>query len=147
MTIQPPPLLQRLPPTWTSNHWSPVGDGRWKPLDEVDAYRGSKEEAFTIDGVQGEGVAALTNDGGGAVSFTCGDYFVVTSLFAYRDTNRDVRTNLIHLAASMTPWVCQGEPIPGMPGNKPVTLEEITENPTAFPTTASPADGASTGAS
>ena len=111
----------------------------WRPLDKVGAYRGSKEEPFTVEGVEGEGIATVTDNGGGAVSFTCGEYYVVTSVHVGHDTVGDVRTNLINLAASMTPWVCQGEPIPGLPGNTPTTLTDLVTTSNS-PTPTPPAD-------
>lgn len=120
----------------------------WEPLDKVHAYRGSKEEPFTVVGVEGEGIITLTNNGGGAASFTCGDHYVVTSVFVGHDIVGDVRTNLINLATSMTPWVCQGQPIPGFPGNTSTTLTDLTTTPnsptptdSAATTTSSPSPG------
>ncbi len=117
----------------------------WKPLDEVGAYRGSKEEPFRVEGVEGEGIITLTDNGGGAASFTCGDHYVVTSIAVGHDIVGDVRTNLINLATSMTPWVCQDQPIPGLPGNTPTTLTDLTTTPNS-PTPTPPQDPATTSA-
>lgn len=106
-----------------------IPDPHWRPIDEVGAYRGSQEEPFSVEGVEGEGIITLTDNGGGAASFTCGDYYVVTSVFVGHDIVGDVRTNLINLATSMTPWVCQDQPIPGLPGNTPTTLTDLTTTP------------------
>lgn len=117
----------------------------WKPLDEVGAYRGSKEEPFRVEGVEGEGIITLTDNGGGAASFTCGDHYVVTSIAVGHDIVGDVRTNLINLATSMTPWVCQDQPIPGLPGNTPTTLTDLTTTPNS-PTPTPPQDPATNSA-
>ncbi|BDA64493.1 hypothetical protein MANAM107_13270 [Actinomyces capricornis] len=122
-----------------------VPDPSWIPLDEVGAYRGSKEEPFSVEGVEGEGIITLTDNGGGAASFTCGDYYVVTSVFGNSNTVGDVRTNLINLATSMTPWVCQDQPIPGLPGNTPTTLTDLTTTPNS-PTPTPPQDPATNSA-
>ena len=71
-------------------------------------------ERFTVDGVP-EAVGEIHIDGSvGLAIITCGDAFVNVSFDPYSIPDGDLKGNLINIAISMTPWVCNGEVIPGL---------------------------------
>ena len=71
-------------------------------------------ERFTVDGVP-EAVGEIHIDGSvGLAIITCGDAFGNVSFDPYSIPDGDLKGNLINIAISMTPWVCNGEVIPGL---------------------------------
>ncbi|WP_127842909.1 hypothetical protein [Actinomyces wuliandei] len=89
------------------------------PVNQASAWQSGQEgEPFGVAGVDGEGEVALddydgTTGPGGSAVFVCGDRYVVASVQPGHGMRGDRRANLVNLATSMTPWVCQGEPVPG----------------------------------
>jgi hypothetical protein len=64
-----------------------------------------------------EAVGEIHIDGSvGLAIITCGDAFVnvSVSLNPHNTPDGNLKGNLINIAISMTPWVCNGEVIPGL---------------------------------
>jgi len=77
-------------------------------------YGDESNESFTVEGVpDASGEVHIDKDSGMAI-IICGDAFIDISLNPRADLNGNLKGNLINLATSMTPWVCNGEPIPGL---------------------------------
>ena len=80
------------------------------------AYRASQpNDTFPVVGVVGaKGEVFLGDDGGGSSIITCGNSFILVSFYPWQELGGDLDVNLRNLALSMVPWVCQGEPVPGL---------------------------------
>ena len=85
----------------------PWGDSRY--------YEGETVEHFHNDSGAGE-IRYSEEQGGGAAMLTCsgGQYYVMVSVYPRSSMKGDLKNNLINLAQSMTPWVCDGQNIPGL---------------------------------
>lgn len=103
-----------------------------------DGYRASYAGRFSVVGDDGFGELKLADDGGTAL-YNCGDryHYVMVSVLPRSGMRGDLRTNLISLASSMIPWVCQKESIPGLG----IPMDTAPPNPTGAPTP--PSDGLS----
>ena len=101
-----------------------------------DGYRASYAGRFSVVGDDGFGELKLADDGGTAL-YNCGDryHYVMVSVLPRSGMRGDLRTNLIGLASSMIPWVCQEEQIPGLG----IPMDTAPPNPTGAPTP--PSDG------
>lgn len=80
------------------------------------SYLYGGNERFTVDGVP-DAVGEIHIDGSvGLAIITCGDAFVnvSVSLNPHNTPDGNLKGNLINIATSMTPWVCNGEVIPGL---------------------------------
>ena len=101
-------------------------------------------ERFTVDGVADAVGEIHIDDSIGLAIITCGDAFVNVSFDPYSIPDGDLKGNLINIAISMTPWVCNGEVIPGLgvplsPARPDTaTTAPAAETPTPQPT---PEDG------
>ncbi len=84
--------------------------------DNWRAYDGSlSKDVFPVPGVEGaKGEVLLEKAGGGSSIVTCGDSFILITFFPVPQLNGDLNVNLRNLALSMVPWVCKGEPVPGL---------------------------------
>ena len=80
------------------------------------AYRASQPSStFPVAGVVGaKGEVFLGDDGGGSSIITCGNSFILVSFYPWQELGDNLDVNLRNLALSMVPWVCQGEPVPGL---------------------------------
>ncbi len=81
------------------------------------AYRGPGSERFNVQGAEGASgdVRVMENDRGVSSLITCGDAFVMVTLYAdVAPMNGDIKKNAKNLALSMVPWTCNGEVIPGL---------------------------------
>ncbi len=80
------------------------------------AYRASQpSNTFPVAGVVGaKGEVILGDDGGGSSIITCGNSFILVSFYPWQELGDNLDVNLRNLALSMVPWVCQGEPVPGL---------------------------------
>ena len=80
------------------------------------AYRASQPSStFPVAGVVGaKGEVILGDDGGGSSIITCGNSFILVSFYPWQELGDNLDVNLRNLALSMVPWVCQGEPVPGL---------------------------------
>jgi len=80
------------------------------------AYQASQpSDTFPVAGVAGaKGEVFLGDDGGGSSIITCGNSFILVSFYPWQELGGDLDVNLRNLALSMVPWVCQGEPVPGL---------------------------------
>lgn len=103
-------------------------------------------EPFVVDGVpDAVGELHISKDSGLAI-ITCGDAFVNVSLNPRNIPDGDLKGNLINIATSMTPWVCNGEVIPRLgvplsparPDTTTTAPAPAVETPTPQPT---PEDG------
>lgn len=76
---------------------------------------GRSSEAFDVPGVEGAtGEFRIPDEEGGpSALITCGDSFVLLAFSNQTPLNGDVKAGIINLAVSMTPWACNGRPIPG----------------------------------
>ncbi|VEG27897.1 Uncharacterised protein [Actinomyces howellii] len=111
-----------VPPSQSSGRSDMALTTRWGRLDEginpwADAYDAPIEDTFTVEGIGGTGTVYTSTEGGGAASFTCEDnyHYVTVSVYPGTGMRGDLKANLINLATSMTPWVCQGHTAPGLP--------------------------------
>lgn len=84
--------------------------------DLSNAYRVSRpSNTFPVSGVEGaKGEVILGDDGGGSSIITCGNSFILVSFYPWQELGDNLEVNLRNLALSMVPWVCQGEPVPGL---------------------------------
>lgn len=101
------------------------GSGPW---DKGNVASGSYESDFSFEGVEGEGEAVIDEDRGdgeevryGSTVFTCGDRYLVLSVYSIAAVRGDVKGNLVNLTHSTLPWLCGDEPVPG----RGQTMEEI----------------------
>lgn len=80
------------------------------------AYQVSQpSDTFPVAGVVGaKGEVFLGDDGGGSSIITCGNSFILVSFYPWQELGGNLDVNLRNLALSMVPWVCQGEPVPGL---------------------------------
>lgn len=108
------------------------------------SYLYGGNERFTVDGVP-DAVGEIHIDGSvGLAIIMCGDAFVNVSFDPYLIPDGDLKGNLINIAISMTPWVCNGEVIPGLgvplspARSDTATTAPAAETPTPQPT---PEDG------
>lgn len=80
--------------------------------------------SFSLTGVDGKGRAMLdtgANARYGSTAFTCGDHYLRLSVLDVSAMSGDMRQNLLNLTAASVPWLCRGQPIPGLGS----TMEEI----------------------
>ena len=98
-------------------------------------YGDESNEPFTVEGVpDASGEVHIDKDSGIAI-IICGDAFIDVSLDPYTARNGDLKGNVINLATSMTPWVCNGEVIPGLDiPLSPAKPRPETTTPTPQPT-------------
>lgn len=114
------------------------------------SYLYGGNERFTVDGVP-DAVGEIHIDGSvGLAIIMCGDAFVnvSVSLNPHNTPDGNLKGNLINIATSMTPWVCNGEVIPGLgvplsparpdTATTATTTAPAAETPTPQPT---PEDG------
>ena len=96
-------------------------------------YGDGSNESFTVEGVpDANGEVHIDKDSGLAI-IVCGDAYINVFLDPYGALNGDLRGNLINLATSMTPWACNGEPIPDL--DVPLSPAKPSPEPTTDPTT------------
>ena len=104
------------------------------------SYLYGGNERFAVDGVP-EAVGEIhIDDSIGLAIITCGDAFVnvSVSLNPHNTPDGDLKGNLINIAISMTPWVCNGEVIPGLGVPlSPARPDTATTAPATAPATAS----------
>ena len=100
-----------------------------------DLYGDESNEPFTVEGVpDASGEVHIDKDSGIAI-IICGDAFIDVSLNPRAALSGDLKGNLINLATSMTPWVCNGEVIPGLDiPLSPAKPRPETTTPTPQPT-------------
>ncbi|WP_126412110.1 hypothetical protein [Actinomyces slackii] len=108
-------------------------DFDWDKWDLSGMYHADEyEESFPVPDVPGAtGEVRTSKEGGGAAVIACGDAFIATSISPKGKMRGDLKGNLVNLALSITPWACNGEPIPGL--NTP--LAPATTDPTETPGT------------
>ena len=114
--------------------------GGYDPWDGPRAVTGGERSRFSFDGVEGEGEALIGVDPerrSGTTVYTCGNNFLLLTVMGSYEIRGSVRENLVNLTESVLPWLCQGEPVPGL-GR---TLEEMTP-PWAVPTASAEPSGA-----
>ncbi|CAM2762525.1 hypothetical protein ACSL103130_01705 [Actinomyces slackii] len=101
------------------------------PIDTTNAYQAPNRENFSVPGVEGEGTVDTAKEGGGVAVFQCDGHYVLVSIYPRQEVQGDLKSNMVNLATSMTPWVCGGETIPG----RQETLEELERpKPQSTPT-------------
>ena len=96
---------------------------------------GRRSEAFDVPGVEGAtGEFRIPDEEGGpSALITCGDSFVLLAFSNQTPLNGDVKAGIINLAVSMTPWACNGRPIPGRDVPLAPALPESTPTPAQTP--------------
>lgn len=96
-------------------------------------YGDGSNEPFTVEGVpDANGEVHIDKDSGLAI-IVCGDAYINVFLNPRASLNGDLRGNLINLATSMTPWACNGEPIPDL--DVPLSPAKPRPEPTTDTTT------------
>lgn len=99
------------------------------------AYRASQpSDTFPVVGVVGaKGEVFLGDDGGGSSIITCGSSFILVSFYPWQELGENLDVNLRNLALSMVPWVCQGEPVPGLGAELTPAFSDGTATASASP--------------
>ena len=104
-----------------------------QPWKFVRIPQGRFSETFDVPGVEGAtGTVSEPGPGTGAL-ITCGDSFILVSLSGRAHINGDVKANATNLAISLTPWACNGQPIPGLGVPLGSAPPENTPTPTQTP--------------
>lgn len=111
------------------------------PWDNGDTAGGDTVTTFSFPGVQGSGTAKV--DTGktrqeplyATTIFVCDDRYLMLAIHDMRVVAGDTRQNLINLTQSALPWLCQGEPIPGLDGRTMDDYRPAEATTTPTPTT------------
>ena len=111
------------------------------PWDNRDTAGGDTVTTFSFPGVQGSGTAKV--DTGktrqeplyATTIFVCDDRYLMLAIHDMRVVAGDTRQNLINLTQSALPWLCQGEPIPGLDGRTMDDYRPAEATTTPTPTT------------
>lgn len=111
------------------------------PWDNRDTAGGDTVTTFSFPGVQGSGTAKV--DTGktrqeplyATTVFVCDDRYLMLAIHDMRVVAGDTRQNLINLTQSALPWLCQGEPIPGLDGRTMDDYRPAEATTTPTPTT------------
>lgn len=111
------------------------------PWDNGDTAGGDTVTTFSFPGVQGSGTAKV--DTGktrqeplyATTVFVCDDRYLMLAIGDMRVVAGDTRQNLINLTQSALPWLCQGEPIPGLDGRTMDDYRPAEATTTPTPTT------------
>ncbi|VEG28932.1 Uncharacterised protein [Actinomyces howellii] len=107
-----------------------IGNG-YDPWDNPGTSEGAVRSTFVFESVEnGHGEAHFDRSGtSGTTVFTCGNHFFLAAVYNDGLVRGAVRPNLVNLTESVLPWLCGGEPMPGL-GR---TMEEMTP-PWSVPT-------------
>ena len=104
-----------------------------QPWEFVQIPQGPFSETFDVPGVEGATGAVSEPGPGTGTLITCGDSFILVSLSGRAHINGDVKANATNLAISLTPWACNGQPIPGLGVPLGSAPPENTPTPTQTP--------------
>ncbi len=107
-----------------------IGNG-YDPWDNPRTSEGAVRSTFVFEDVEnGHGDSRMSRSGdSGTTVFTCGNHYFLAAVYNDGLVRGAVRPNLVNLTESVLPWLCGGEPMPGL-GR---TMEEMTP-PWSVPT-------------
>ena len=97
------------------------GEGPW---DVPFVAHGPTTSEFSFSGVNGVGEAQIYNGtprGHGTTAFTCDDHYLVMMVSDAKYMQGDLLSNLRVMTQNSLPWLCQGQPVPGLG----MTMEEV----------------------
>ena len=101
--------------------------------------RAPTSSEFSFENVDGVGEAQIYSGEPrtyGTTAFICGDHYLVMTVRDAKYMKGDLRSNLISMTEVSLPWLCQGQPVPGL-GK---TMEEIrSPSTTRSPSSETPA--------